>query len=39
MADFVLAQPEQVKFMSITQLTDECGTNTVTYFGLVPFLE
>ena len=29
-ADFVLAQPEQVKFMSITQLADECGTADAT---------
>ena len=29
-ADYVLAQPEQVKFMSITQLADECGTADAT---------
>ena len=29
-ADFVLANPEQVKFMSITQLADECGTADAT---------
>ena len=29
-ADFVLAQPAQVQFMSITQLTDECGTAEAT---------
>ena len=29
-ADFVLDQPEQVKFMSITQLADECGTADAT---------
>ena len=29
-ADFVLSQPEQVKFMSITQLADECGTADAT---------
>ena len=29
-ADFVIAQPEQVKFMSITQLADECGTADAT---------
>lgn len=29
-ADFVLAQYEQVQFMSITQLADECGTADAT---------
>ena len=29
-ADYVLANPEQVKFMSITQLADECGTADAT---------
>lgn len=29
-ADFVLAQHEQVQFMSITQLADECGTAEAT---------
>ena len=29
-ADFVLAQYEQVQFMSITQLADECGTAEAT---------
>ncbi len=29
-ADYVLTQPEQVKFMSITQLADECGTADAT---------
>lgn len=29
-ADFVLSQPEQVKFMSITQLADECNTADAT---------
>ena len=29
-ADYVLAQPDQVKFMSITQLADECGTADAT---------
>ena len=29
-ADFVLAQPSQVQFMSITQLADECGTAEAT---------
>ena len=29
-ADFVLAQPQQVQFMSITQLADECGTAEAT---------
>ena len=29
-ADFVLLQPDQVQFMSITQLTDECGTAEAT---------
>ena len=29
-ADYILAQPEQVKFMSITQLADECGTADAT---------
>lgn len=29
-ADFVLGNPEQVKFMSITQLADECGTADAT---------
>ena len=29
-ADFVLLQPDQVQFMSITQLADECGTAEAT---------
>ena len=29
-ADYVLEKPEQVKFMSITQLADECGTADAT---------
>ena len=29
-ADFVLSQPDQVQFMSITQLADECGTAEAT---------
>ena len=29
-ADFVLTNPEQVKYMSITQLADECGTADAT---------
>lgn len=29
-ADFVLSQPGQVQFMSITQLADECGTAEAT---------
>ena len=29
-ADFILAQPHQVQFMSITQLADECGTAEAT---------
>ena len=29
-ADYVMAQPSQVQFMSITQLADECGTAEAT---------
>ena len=29
-ADFVLAQPQQIQFMSITQLADECGAAEAT---------
>ncbi len=29
-ADFILSQPHQVQFMSITQLADECGTAEAT---------